>query len=164
MTLDAAEAVTRKANARTYTIGVALEAGSMPQTRRRNFDIGPDDMEIGMGIHGEPGVSRERMRPADEIVDAAMDRIFSEMKAGPGERVAVLVNSFGGTPMMELYILYRRIVQRLAAKKIEVEANWIGHYCTSLDMVGASISIVHLDEELTDLLLHPCEASALRIY
>ena len=163
MTLDAAEAVTRKANARTYTIGVALEAGSMPQTRRRNFDIGPDDMEIGMGIHGEPGVSRERMRPADEIVDAAMDRIFSEMKAGPGDRVAVLVNSFGGTPMMELYILYRRIVQRLAAKKIEVEANWIGHYCTSLDMVGASISIIHLDEELTDLLLHPCETSALRI-
>ncbi|MBN9056087.1 MAG: dihydroxyacetone kinase subunit DhaK [Rhizobiales bacterium] len=163
LTLDACEAVTRKANARTYTIGVALESGSMPQTRRRNFDIGPDDMEIGMGIHGEPGVSRERMRPADEIVDSVIDRIFSEMKAGPGERVAVLVNSFGGTPMMELYILYRRVVQRLAAKKIDIEANWIGHYCTSLDMVGASISIIHLDEELTDLLSHPCETSALRI-
>ncbi|KAA0691937.1 dihydroxyacetone kinase subunit DhaK [Neorhizobium sp. P12A] len=163
LTLDACEAVTRKANARTYTIGVGLEPGSMPQTRRRNFEIGPDDIEIGMGIHGEPGVSRERMRTADEIVDSVMDKIFSELKAGPGEKVAVLVNSFGGTPMMELYILYRRVAQRLAAKKIEIQAKWVGHYCTSLDMVGASISVFHLDEELKDLLHHPCETSALRV-
>jgi dihydroxyacetone kinase-like protein len=103
------------------------------------------------------------MRTADEIVDSVMDKIFSELKAGPGEKVAVLVNSFGGTPMMELYILYRRVAQRLAAKKIEIEAKWVGHYCTSLDMVGASISVFHLDEELKDLLHHPCETSALRI-
>lgn len=161
--LDACEAATRKANSRTYTIGVAMEPCSMPQTRRYNFDIGPDDMEVGIGIHGEPGVAREPIRSADEIVDSIMDRIFAEMKAEAGDRVAVLVNSFGGTPLMELYILYRRIQQRMAAKRIEIEANWIGHYCTSLDMVGASISVFHLDKEMSDLLAHPCETPLLRI-
>lgn len=163
LSLDACETVTRKANARTYTIGVALEPGSLPQTGRHNFEIGPDDMEIGVGIHGEPGVSRDRIRQADEIVDGIMDRIFNEMKALPGDRVAVLINSFGATPLMELYVLYRRVAQRLDAKNIQIEANWIGHYCTSLDMVGASISIMHLDQELTELLLHPCETASLKI-
>ena len=106
-------------------------------------------MEVGIGIHGEPGVTRERLKSADAIVDTAMDAIFKEMDAKPNERVAVLVNSFGATPMMELYILYRRVEQRLSARGIIVEANWIGHYCTSLDMVGASITIMHLDNELS---------------
>ena len=163
MTLAECEAVTRKANDRTYTVGVALESCSMPQTRRHNFEIGPDDMEFGMGIHGEPGVSRERLRTADEIVDAVMDSIFKEMKAEPGDRVAVLVNSFGATPLMELYILYRRVEQRLSAKNITIEANWVGHYCTSLDMAGASISILHLDRQLTELLHHPCQTAVLTI-
>ncbi|MDG7111631.1 dihydroxyacetone kinase subunit DhaK, partial [Streptococcus pneumoniae] len=79
-----------------------------------------------------------------------------EMKAEPGDRVAVLVNSFGATPLMELYILFRRVEQRLSAKNITIEASWVGHYCTSLDMVGASISILHLDRQLTDLMHHPC--------
>lgn len=163
LSLDACEAVTRKANARTFTIGVALEPCSLPQTRRHNFEIGPDDIEIGMGIHGEPGVMREKMMSADAITDRVMDRIFSEMKAVPGDRVAVLVNSFGGTPLMELYILFRRVEQRLTAKGIKIEANWVGHYCTSLDMVGASITILHLDQELTELLHHPCDTAFLRI-
>ncbi|OJU87126.1 MAG: dihydroxyacetone kinase, partial [Shinella sp. 65-6] len=163
MTLDECEAVTRKANDRTFTVGVALESCYMPQTQRYNFEIGPEDMELGMGIHGEPGVSRERIRTADEIVDTIMDTIFKEMKAEPGDRVAVLVNPFGATPLMELYILFRRVAQRLAAKNITIEANWIGHYCTSLDMVGASISIMHLDRELTDLLHHPCQTAILTI-
>ncbi|MFQ6182662.1 bifunctional sugar-binding transcriptional regulator/dihydroxyacetone kinase subunit DhaK [Sinorhizobium meliloti] len=163
LSLEACEAVTRKANLRTYTVGVALEPGSMPQTRRHNFEIGPDDMEVGMGIHGEPGVTRERIRSADEITDSIMDRIFKEMKTAPGERVAVLVNSFGATPLMELYILFRRVQQRLAAKDILIEANWIGHYCTSLDMAGASITILHLDQELSDLLHHPCETAFLKV-
>ena len=116
-----------------------------------------------MGIHGEPGVSRERIRTADEIVDTIMDNIFREMKAEAGDRVAVLVNSFGATPQMELYILFRRVEQRLTAKNIVIEANWVGHYCTSLDMVGASISILHLDRQLTELLHHPCQSALLTI-
>ncbi|MBB3610367.1 dihydroxyacetone kinase-like protein [Rhizobium sp. BK602] len=157
------EAVTRKANARTFTMGVALEPCSLPQTRRHNFEIGPDDIEIGMGIHGERGVVRDKMMSADEITDRVMDRIFAEMKAAAGDRVAVLINSFGATPLMELYILFRRVRQRLAAKEIQIEANWVGHYCTSLDMVGASISILHLDQELTELLHHPCDTAFLRV-
>lgn len=161
--LDACEAATRKANARTFTVGVALEPCSLPQTRRPSFEIGPDEMEIGMGIHGEPGVLREPMKTADEIVDTVMDRIFAEMTAARGDRVAVLVNSFSATPLMELYILYRRVEQRLSAKGIVIAANWVGHYCTSLDMTGASITILHLDEELDSLLNHPCDTAFLRI-
>jgi len=140
-----------------------LEPSSLPQTRRHNFEMGPDDIEIGMGIHGEPGVMREKMMTADAVVDIVMDRIFAEMKAVAGDRVAVLVNSFGGTPLMELYILFRRVEQRLSAKGIRIEANWVGHYCTSLDMVGASITILHLDQELAELLHHPCDTAFLRI-
>lgn len=80
-----------------------------------------------------------------------------------GDRVAVLVNSFGATPLMELYILFRRVEQRLAAKGIAIDANWVGHYFTSLDMVGASISILHLDEDLTALLKHPCDGVVLKM-
>ncbi|MQB40956.1 bifunctional sugar-binding transcriptional regulator/dihydroxyacetone kinase subunit DhaK [Rhizobium sp. ICMP 5592] len=163
LSLDACEAATRKANDRTYTMGVALEPCSLPQTRRHNFEIGPDDIEFGMGIHGERGVIREKMMSADEITDRVMDRIFAEMKPAPGDRVAVLINSFGATPLMELYILFRRVEQRLSAKDIKIEASWVGHYCTSLDMVGASISILHLDHELTELLYHPCDTAALKV-
>ena len=106
---------------------------------------------------------RDRMMSADEVTDRVMDKIFSEMTAISGDRVAVLINSFGGTPLMELYILFRRVSQRLRAKGIEIEANWIGHYCTSLDMVGASISVLHLDQELTELLHHPCDTASLRV-
>ena len=155
--------MTRKANARTYTIGVALEPCSLPQIGRPNYDLGPDDMEVGIGIHGEPGVTRERLKSADAIVDTAMDAILKEMDAKPNERVAVLVNSFGATPLMELYILYRRVEQRLSARGIVVEANWIGHYCTSLDMVGASITIMHLDNELSRLLSRPCDAASFKV-
>ncbi|MEH6719577.1 MAG: bifunctional sugar-binding transcriptional regulator/dihydroxyacetone kinase subunit DhaK [Aurantimonas endophytica] len=161
--LDACERVARKANLRTYTIGVALEPCSMPQTRRYNFVIGPNDMEVGVGIHGEPGVAREPLETADTVVDGVMNRIFVEMPSVPGDRVAVLVNSFGSTPMMELYVLYRRVEQRLRTKGLVVETRWVGEYCTSLDMVGASISVMHLDDELAELLAHPCDTPALQV-
>ncbi|RUU65011.1 3,4-dihydroxy-2-butanone kinase, partial [Mesorhizobium sp. M7A.T.Ca.TU.009.01.1.2] len=103
------------------------------------------------------------MMSADAITDRIMDRIFSEMRPAAGDRVAVLINSFGATPLMELYILFRRVAQRLSAKDITIEANWVGHYCTSLDMVGASITILHLDNELTEMLHHPCDTAVLRV-
>ena len=161
--LDACEAVTRKANARTFTMGVALEPCALPQTRRHNFEIGPDEIEIGMGIHGEPGVLRGQLAPADEIVDVILDQIFAEMKPGAGDKVAVLVNSLGGTPLMELYILYRRVEKRLVAKGVEVETSLVGHYCTSIDMVGASITLMRLDRELLELLHHPCRTAFLQV-
>ena len=105
----------RKANARTFTMGVALAPCSLPQTRRPNFEIGEDEMEIGMGIHGEPGVARGPLKTADAIVDEMMDRILAEMAPARGDRVAVLVNGLGATPLMELYIMNRRVRQRLDA-------------------------------------------------
>lgn len=163
LSLETCEAMARKANRRTFTMGVALEPCSLPQSRRPSFELGAEEMEVGIGIHGEPGVARAPVAPADAIVDQIMDAIFAEMNPAPGDRVAVLVNSFGATPMMELYILYRRVAQRLAARGLVIAANWIGPYCTSLDMAGASISILHLDEELWTLLKHPCDAAALSV-
>ena len=160
--IDACERLARKANERTFTVGVALGPCSLPQTLTPNFEIGPDEMEIGMGIHGEPGVSREPLRSADALTDDIMDRIFAEMPAGRGDRVAVLVNSLGSTPLMELYVLNRRVKQRLDERGIAVHATWVGNYCTSLEMAGASITLMLLDDELTPLLDRPCDCAMFR--
>ena len=145
-----ARPLTRKANDRTYTMGVALEPCSMPQTRRHNFEIGPDDIEIGMGIHGEPGVV------AREDDDRRRDRrrghrpYFFGDEAGSGgsrRRAGQFVRRDAADGALH------SVPARGAAagaKGIAIEANWVGHYCTSLDMVGASISMLHLDDELTD--------------
>jgi phosphoenolpyruvate---glycerone phosphotransferase subunit DhaK len=157
--LDEVERVARHANARTYTLGVALAPCSLPQTRRPNFEIAPGEMEIGMGIHGEPGMRREALRPADAVTDEIMDAILAEMGAAKGDRVAVLVNSLGATPLMELYILNRRVAQRLAAAGLVVHRTLVGPLCTSLEMAGASITVMHLDDELQRLIDHPCDCA-----
>jgi phosphoenolpyruvate---glycerone phosphotransferase subunit DhaK len=161
--LDEVERVARKANERTFTMGVALSPCSLPQTRRPNFEIGDDEMEIGMGIHGEPGVARGPLEPADAIVDAMMDRILEEMGAARGDRVAVLVNGLGATPLMELYIMNRRVRQRLDEAGLGVHATWVGNWCTSLEMAGASVTCVHLDDELAAMIDHPCDCAMFRV-
>ncbi len=162
MSLDECERIARKANDHTFTVGVALSPCSLPQTLTPNFEIGDDEMEVGMGIHGEPGVSRETLKPADAVIDDIMDRIFAELPAKHGDTVAVLVNSLGSTPLMELYLLNRRVKQRLDARGIGVHATWVGPYCTSLEMAGASISLMLLDDELTRLLDRPCDCAMFR--
>lgn len=161
--LDEVERIARHANARTFTMGVALSACSLPQTRRPNFDLPDGEMEIGMGIHGEPGVRRGPLKPADAVVDEIMDAILAEMQARPGDRVAVLVNSLGSTPLMELYILHARVAQRLAEAGLAVHKALVGPYCTSLEMAGASITVMHLDDELTRLIDHPCDCAMFRV-
>jgi phosphoenolpyruvate---glycerone phosphotransferase subunit DhaK len=163
LSLDECERVARKANDHTYTMGVALNPCSLPQTRRPNFEIGVDEMEIGMGIHGEPGIARGPLKPADQIVDEMLDRILGEMSPKKGDRVAVLVNSLGATPLMELYIMNRRVRQRLDALGIVIHATWVGYYCTSLEMAGASLTLMHLDAELTQMLDHPCNCAMFRL-
>ncbi|MBB1251450.1 dihydroxyacetone kinase subunit DhaK [Rhizobium sp. G21] len=163
MSLDECERVARKANDRTFTMGVALSPCSLPQTRKWNFTMGEDEMEVGMGIHGEPGIAREKLAGADVIVDAIMDRIFSEMGAASGDKVAVLINSLGSTPLMELYIMNRRVSQRLAEAGLDVYKTWVGPYCTSLEMAGASVTILHLDAELTEMLDHPCDCAMFQV-
>ena len=161
--LDQCEALGRKANDRTFTMGIALEPNSMPETRRPSFLLGADEMEVGVGIHGEPGVTRQKLTSADEATDIMVDRILAEMNPRRGDRVALLVNSLGGTPLMELYIVSRRVRQRLHARGVDIYASWVGHYCTSLDMVGVSISMLHLDDQLTSLLDHPCDTPFFRV-
>ncbi|MBY5813452.1 dihydroxyacetone kinase subunit DhaK [Rhizobium leguminosarum] len=156
---DDVERVARHANARTYTMGVALSPCSLPQTLRPNFLIGEGEMEIGMGIHGEPGVAREPLKPADEVTDQLMDGILREMKAARGDRVAVLVNSLGSTPMMELYIMMRRVKFQLDDAGLILHTSLVGNYCTSLEMAGASITVMHLDDELQQLIDYPCDCA-----
>lgn len=161
--LDECERAARKANAHTYTMGVALAPCSLPQTLKPNFDIGPDDMEIGLGIHGEPGITRGALKSADSVTDLMLDRILDEMPASRGDRVAVLVNSLGSTSLMELYLMSRRVHQRLGSNGIAIHKTLVGHYCTSLEMAGASISLMLLDSELNELLDHPCDCAMFRV-
>lgn len=162
MSFDECERIARKANDRTFTVGVALAPCSLPQTLMPNFELGPDEIEIGMGIHGEPGVSRGPIKTADGVTDDIIDRIFAEMPAKSGDKVAVLINSLGSTPLMELYLLNRRVKQRLDVRGIDVHATWVGPYCTSLEMAGASITLILLDDELTTLLDRPCDCAMFR--
>jgi dihydroxyacetone kinase-like protein len=159
---DECERLARKSNDHTFTMGVALSPCSLPQTRRPNFEIGADEMEIGMGIHGEPGIARGKLRTADEITDEMLDRILDEMAPSRGDRVAVLVNSLGSTPLMELYIMNRRVRQRLDDIGVTVHATWVGNYCTSLEMAGASVTLHRLDGELQRMLDHPCDCAMFR--
>jgi phosphoenolpyruvate---glycerone phosphotransferase subunit DhaK len=161
--LDDCVRLTTKARDATFTMGVALGPCSLPGTRRPNFEIASDEMEIGMGIHGELGTERGKLASADEITDRMLDRILADMQPARGARVSVLVNSLGATPLMELYIMNRRVSARLQDAGIAVHSNHVGHYCTSLEMAGASISLIELDGELQGQLEHPCETPALRV-
>ncbi|MFK7862286.1 MAG: dihydroxyacetone kinase subunit DhaK [Granulosicoccus sp.] len=162
LSLDECERIARKANDHTYTMGVALGPCSLPHTLTPNFELGPDEMEIGMGIHGEPGIARGPLQSADAVTDSLMGRILEEMAPSRGDRVAVLINSLGSTSLMELYIMNRRVKQILDEHGLITYATWVGPYCTSLEMAGASITLHHLDDELTDLLDHPCDCAMFR--
>ena len=159
---DEVERIARKANDHTFTMGVALSPCSLPQTLRPNFEIGGDEMEVGMGIHGEPGVSRETLRPADAVTDELLDAILKDAHIAPGTRVAVLINSLGSTPLMELYIIMRRVKARLDEAGLVIHASLVGNYCTSLEMAGASVTLVALDDELQTLIDHPCDCAMFR--
>jgi dihydroxyacetone kinase-like protein len=161
--LDECVRLTTRARDATFTMGVALGPCSLPAVRKPNFEIGADEMEIGMGIHGELGVERGKLASADEITDRMLDAILADMKPGKGSRVSVLVNSLGSTPLMELYIMSRRLATRLKDARIDVHSTHVGHYCTSLEMAGASITLMQLNQELQGLLDHPCNTPALRV-
>lgn len=161
--LDAVVAATEKANRSTFTMGVALGACSLPQTLRPNFSLGDDEMEIGMGIHGEPGIRRGTLETADEVTDALLERIFAELTLAQGDEVAVLVNGLGSTSQMELYLLHRRVKQRLDGKGVSIHRSFVGEYVTSLEMAGASVTLLKLDDELKTLLDHPCHTPALQV-
>ncbi|NVP55435.1 dihydroxyacetone kinase subunit DhaL [Mycoplana rhizolycopersici] len=161
--LEQVEALARLANEKCRSMGVALGACSLPQTGTPNFEIGPEDMEIGMGIHGEPGMRRVPLASADAVVDILMEPILAELELHNGDSVAVLVNGLGATTQLELFVLFRRVHHILEEKGIHIHARWVGEYATSLEMAGASVTILKLDDTLTRLLDHPCRTPALTV-
>ncbi len=148
---DAAETV-RGAQRNIRSIGVALGAGSLPQTGEPTFVLGPDEIEIGLGVHGEPGVERRKLMPADALADTMIERVVRDLPFGRGERVALLLNSLGATTMMELMIVNRRARQILADAGLTVAATYSGPFFTCQEMAGFSISLMRLDEERERLL------------
>jgi dihydroxyacetone kinase len=153
--LDEVVAVTKRAADGLRTMGVALSPCTIPAAGVPTFELPPGQMEIGMGIHGEPGVRRGALEPADRIADELVETILADREYAAGSRVAVLVNGLGATPKEELYILYRRVAERLAERQLSVHRVWIGEYATSLEMAGASVSLMAVDDELAALLDAP---------
>jgi len=145
------------------SIGMALTPCTVPQAGKPTFEIGEDEMEMGMGIHGEPGIWRDKLKPADEITDEMMDQLLADMPLGSGDRISILVNSLGATPPEELYIMYRHATARLDAVGASILMPLVGRYGTSMEMTGATITICKLDDELEGLLHAPADCAFWRV-
>lgn len=150
--LEEVKAVAEKVIANVRSMGMALTPCTVPAAGKPNFTLGENEMEIGMGIHGEPGTHREPLKSADEIVAHLMERILDDMNLEEGSEVAVMVNGLGGTPLMELFIANRKVHKILAEKKVKIYKTYVGEFMTSIEMAGFSISVLKLDQELKSLL------------
>jgi dihydroxyacetone kinase-like protein len=146
-----------RVNEASASFAVALTACTTPSAGKPGFELPADEMEVGVGIHGEPGRERRKLAGADEIADELLDAVVNDLPYASGDRVALMVNGLGGTPISELYILYRRAHKQLADRGITVGRSYVNEYCTSLDMAGASITLVKLDDEIEELLAAPAE-------
>ncbi|TFD68097.1 dihydroxyacetone kinase subunit DhaK [Cryobacterium ruanii] len=160
--LDAVVAVAEKVNSRVRTMGVALTPCVVPHAGEPSFVLADDEIEIGIGIHGEPGRERIKLEPADAIVDRLLAAILDDLPFVRGDNALLFVNGMGGTPQVELYIAFRRAAEVLEEKGIAVTRSLIGNYTTSLEMAGISISVLKLDEELMSLWDAPVQTAALR--
>lgn len=161
--LDAVTAVAQKAAGACRSVGVALSPCTVPQAGKPTFEIADDEIEMGMGIHGEPGVWRGKLRTADEIAEEMMDRLLADMPVGAGDRVSILVNSLGATPPEELYILYNVVKPRLEGTGATIVMPLVGRYATSMEMAGVSFTLCKLDAELEALLQAPCDCAFWRV-
>lgn len=149
--LGEVQAVAEKVIANVRTMGMAIRPCTVPASGVPGFELSDEEMEVGIGIHGEPGTHREALKTADEIVDMLMDKILADIDYN-GSEVAVMINGAGATPLMELFIVNNRVADILADKGIKVHKTFVGEYMTSLEMEGFSISLLKLDEELKGLL------------
>jgi len=157
--LDEVTRVAQKAADACRSVGAALSPCTVPQAGKPTFTIGEDEMEMGMGIHGEPGVWRDKLRTADAIAGEMMDRLLSDMPLWAGDRVSVMVNSLGATPPEELYILYRIVRARIEGAGAEIVMPLVGRYATSMEMAGVSFTLCKLDGELEGYLRAPCDCA-----
>ena len=160
-TLDEVQAVAQKVIDNVRTMGAAIEPCMVPAAGKPGFELSDDEMEVGIGIHGEPGTHRESMKTADEITDMLLEQILGDIDYN-GSEVAVMINGAGATPLMELFIINNHVSDVLAEKGIKVYKTMVGEYMTSIEMQGFSISLLRLDEELKRLLDAPADTPALR--
>ena len=160
--LEEVKSVAEKVIANVRTMGMAIQPCTGPAAGKPGFELGEDEMEIGIGIHGEPGVRREPLKSARDIVAEMMDRITGDLPFKAGDRVVAMVNGMGATPLMELYVIYNEVESYLAGKGIAVARPMVGEYMTSLEMAGFSITLLRADDELLSLFDHPCAAPAWR--
>ena len=160
--LDAVAAVAQKVVDNVRSMGFALSPCTVPANGRPGFDLGDGEMEFGLGIHGEPGVRRAPVENADSLAKNLLAVIFDDLPFRRGDRVAVLINGLGGTPLMELYILNRSVAALCRERGLAVAKTYVGNFMTSLEMTGASVSLLRLDPELESLLADPSDAPAFR--
>jgi len=158
---EVADAV-RKVNENGRSMGMALTSCTVPAAGKPTFELGEDEMEIGIGIHGEPGRERMPLEAADRIVDRLLDAVLGDLPFNSGDRVLAFVNGMGGTPLIELYIAMRRVAEVLAERGLRLERSLVGSYITSLEMAGLSITMLRLDDELLRLWDAPVHTPALR--
>lgn len=149
--LDEVQAVAQKVIDNVRTMGAAIAPCTVPAAGKPGFELAEDEMEVGIGIHGEPGTHKETMKTADEITDLLLDKILADLDYS-GSEVAVMVNSSGATPLMELFIINNRVADVLKEKGIGVYRTLVGEYMTSIEMEGFSISLLKLDDEMKALL------------
>jgi len=161
--LDGVKAAAEKAVSRTRSMGFALTSCTVPAKGTPTFALAEDEMEFGVGIHGEPGTMREPVPGADELAEKLLDRICPDLPFAPGDEVAVMVNGFGSTPLQELYLLYNSAAKSLERRGVKPWRSFVGNYMTSIDMAGASITLMKLDDELKEYLDAPADTCALKI-
>ena len=162
-TLEEVTASAQKAVDACRSVGVALTPCTVPAVGRPTFTISESEMEIGMGIHGEPGVRRGPLKPADAIAEEMLAYLLADLPLQRRDRVSILVNSLGATPPEELYIVYRCVARKLAGLGVEIVQPLVGRYATSMEMAGMSLTFCRLDAELEALLKAPCDCPFLRI-
>jgi dihydroxyacetone kinase-like protein len=160
--LEEVAGIARKVNAQGRSFGVALTSCVTPAAGAPTFELGADEMEFGVGIHGEPGRRREKLASVAEIVEQMSDAILADLDPKSGSKLLAFVNGLGGTPLIELYVIYNELTKQLERRGLTATRNLIGNYITSLDMAGASITLLTLDDELTALWDAPVHTPALR--
>lgn len=160
--LETVAGIAEKVNAQVRTMGMALTPCTVPHAGEPSFELAEDEYELGIGIHGEPGREKRSMEPADAIVDRMMTAVVEDLPFESGDDVLLLVNGMGATPLIELYIAFRRAHAFLAERGITVTRSLVGNYTTSLEMQGFSVSVLRLDDELTQLWDAPVQTAALR--
>lgn len=160
--LETCHEIGLRVNARTASMGVALTSCTVPEAGKPTFAIGEDEMEMGVGIHGEPGRRRVAMTSADEIAKQLVEPILSDLSAKDGERALLLLNGFGATPMLELTLMYDAVRRAMGASGVDVVRSLVGNYVTSLDMAGCSVTLTLMDDDIQSYWDAPVHTSALR--